>query len=98
MRLGEMCKMENKASLVRVMAKRFEKINKKREKRGKQALTLAEFAEESNNNTGMGNIVEDVQDMFDEMGNMEGVQLYDNVEGGIGHVTASTSQCYRYVP
>ena len=56
------------------------------------------FAEESNNNTGMGNIVEDVQDMFDEMGNMEGVQLYDNVEGGIGHVTASTSQCYRYVP
>ena len=56
------------------------------------------FAEESNNNNGMGNIVEDVQDMFDEMGNMEGVQLYDNVEGGIGHVTASTSQCYRYVP
>ncbi|MGM9825299.1 MAG: DUF4249 family protein [Paludibacteraceae bacterium] len=56
------------------------------------------FAEESNNNNGMGNIVEDIQDMFDEMGNMEGVQLYDNVEGGIGHVTASTSQCYRYIP
>lgn len=56
------------------------------------------FREETGDNTGMGNIVEDVQDMFDEMGNMEGVQLYDNVEGGIGHVTASTSQCYRYVP
>ena len=56
------------------------------------------FREETGDNSGMGNIVEDVQDMFDEMGNMEGVQLYDNVEGGIGHVTASTSQCYRYVP
>ena len=56
------------------------------------------FAEESNNNNGMGNIVEDIQDMFDEMGNMEGVQLYDNVEGGIGHVTASASQWYRYIP
>ncbi len=56
------------------------------------------FAEESNSNNGMGNIVEDIQDMFDEMGNMEGVQLYDNVEGGIGHVTASTSQWYRYIP
>lgn len=56
------------------------------------------FAEESSSNNGMGNIVEDIQDMFDEMGNMEGVQLYDNVEGGIGHVTASTSQRYRYIP
>ena len=52
------------------------------------------FAEESNNNNGMGNIVEDIQDMFDEMGNMEGVQLYDNVEGGIGHVSAVNSNNY----
>lgn len=40
-------KRENKASLAGVMAKRFEKINKKREKKGMQALTLAEFAEKN---------------------------------------------------
>lgn len=56
------------------------------------------FAEESNNNNGMGNIVEDIQDMFDEMGNMEGVQLYDNVEGGIGHVSAVNSNTYIFYP
>lgn len=56
------------------------------------------FAEESNNNNGMGNIVEDIQDMFDEMGNMEGVQLYDNVEGGIGHVSAVNSDTYTFYP
>lgn len=56
------------------------------------------FAEESNNNNGMGNIVEDIQDMFDEIGNMEGVQLYDNVEGGIGHVSAVNSNTYIFYP
>ena len=44
------------------------------------------------------NIVEDVQDIFDEMGNMEGVQLYDNVEGGIGHVSAVNSSTYIFYP
>ncbi len=56
------------------------------------------FAEESSNNNGMGNIVEDIQDMFDEMGNMECVQLYDNVEGGIGHVSAVNSNTYIFYP
>lgn len=56
------------------------------------------FAEESTNNNGMGNIVEDIQDMFDEMGNMEGVQLYDNVESGIGHVSAVNSNTYIFYP
>ena len=56
------------------------------------------FAEESNNNNGMGNIVEDIQDMFNEMGKMEGVQLYDNVEGGIGHVSAVNSNTYIFYP
>ena len=56
------------------------------------------FREETSDNSGMGNIVEDVQDIFDEMGNMEGVQLYDNVEGGIGHVSAVNSFTYIFYP
>lgn len=37
------------------------------------------------------NIVEDIQDMFDEMGSMEGIQLYSNVANAIGHVTATSA-------
>ncbi len=37
-------------------------------------------------------IIETIQDLFDTMGNMEGVQVFDNVDGGIGHVTASSLQ------
>ncbi|MGM9810652.1 MAG: DUF4249 family protein [Paludibacteraceae bacterium] len=43
-------------------------------------------------------IIEIIQEMFDEMGNMEGVQLYDNVEGGIGHVSALNSNTYIFYP
>lgn len=39
-----------------------------------------------------GDIIDEIQDMFDTMGNMEGYQVYDNVAGGIGHVTASARQ------
>lgn len=38
------------------------------------------------------NIVESIQELFETMGNMEGVQVFDNVDGGIGHVTASSYQ------
>lgn len=44
-----------------------------------------------------GNIIEDISDIFDEMGSMEGVQIYNNVENAIGHVTALASSCYTYV-
>lgn len=46
----------------------------------------------------MTDIVESIQEIFDEMGNMEGVQLYDNVEGGIGHVSAVNSDTYIFYP
>ena len=38
------------------------------------------------------NLVETITEIFDEMGSLEGVQLYGNVENAIGHVTASTTQ------
>lgn len=38
-----------------------------------------------------GNIFDEIQEIFDEMGSMEGVQLYSNVENAIGHVTATTA-------
>lgn len=43
-------------------------------------------------------IIETIQDLFETMGNMEGVQVYDNVDGGIGHVTASARQTVRLIP
>lgn len=36
--------------------------------------------------------VDMIEDIFETMGNMEGYQVYDNVDGGIGHVTASAIQ------
>lgn len=50
-------------------------------------------------NGGGDNIVDEIQDLFDEMGSMEGIQIYNNVEHAIGHVTATTA-CppYRYQP
>lgn len=36
-----------------------------------------------------GNIIGDIQDAFDEMGSMEGIQLYSNVENAIGCVSAA---------
>ena len=46
----------------------------------------------------MTDIVESIQEIFNEMGNMEGVQLYDNVEGGIGHVSALNADTYIFYP
>lgn len=46
----------------------------------------------------MSDIIENIKDIFDEMGNMEGTQLYDNVDGGIGHVSAVHSQHFCFIP
>lgn len=40
----------------------------------------------------------EISDMFDELGGMEGVQIYGNVENAIGHVTASSTVRYTYKP
>lgn len=48
--------------------------------------------------TDMTDIIEIIQDIFDEMGNMEATQLYDNVDGGIGHVSSATTQHFRIIP
>lgn len=44
------------------------------------------------------NFIEDIQDIFDEMGSMEGIQLYSNVENAIGHVTAVASTTQTFYP
>lgn len=42
-------------------------------------------------------IIGDISEIFDELGSMEGVQVYSNVENGIGHVTAKSSTRCTYV-
>lgn len=42
--------------------------------------------------------IEDIEDIFNEMGSMEGVQLYSNVENAIGHVTSLSSSSITIVP
>lgn len=40
----------------------------------------------------ISDIINDIQDSFAELGNMEGVQVFSNVDGGFGHVTASATE------
>lgn len=40
----------------------------------------------------MSDIINDIQESFAELGNMEGVQVFSNVDGGFGHVTASATE------
>lgn len=44
--------------------------------------------------TEAGDILELIEDMFNEMGNMETPQMYHNIENGIGHVTSVTEQMF----
>ncbi len=40
----------------------------------------------------ISDIINDIQESFAELGNMEGVQVFSNVDGGFGHVTASATE------
>ena len=46
----------------------------------------------------MTDIIEEIQDAFNELGNLEGIQVFSNVIGGFGHVTASATERIVVVP
>ena len=46
----------------------------------------------------ISDIINDIQDAFAELGNMEGVQVFCNVDGGFGHVTASATERFVIEP
>lgn len=46
----------------------------------------------------IGDLIGEIEEVFSELGTLEGVQVFSNVEGGFGHVTASSVQRFVFVP
>lgn len=43
-------------------------------------------------------LLEEIQDVFNELGTLEGIQVFSNVDGGFGHIGASSVQRFVFVP
>jgi len=46
----------------------------------------------------LDDIINEIQDAFAELGNLEGVQVYGNVTGGYGHVTSEATDHIVFIP
>lgn len=52
----------------------------------------------SNSTVKHDDVLKEIQDIFNELGRLEGVQVFGNVKGGFGHVGASNTQRWVFVP